>query len=280
MSKLLFADADAVFSYGKYVILGVPLDVTGTHRRGTDKAPEAIRKESYNFETYLYDLGIDLDDVPIHDMGDLPVDDHMRMEVLDAVARIVGAGKVPIMLGGEHSLTPHAVEAFSDVSVLVFDAHLDYRDEYEGDKNSHACATRRIDEIISPDKVLPVGIRSMCKEEFDDAKKHNLGYITADQAKNMGTKELMNFIDDLMPGRIYVSIDMDGIDPSFAPGVGTPEPFGLDPMMVRDIIRHLAPRIVGLDIVEVNPDFDNGNTAALAAKLIRDFIGAKERFEL
>ena len=279
MSKLFFADADAVFSYSKYVILGVPLDVTGTHRRGTDKAPEAIRQESYNFETFLYDLGIDLDDVPMHDMGDLPVDDHMRMEVFDAVAKIVGSGKIPIMLGGEHSLTPHAVEAFSDVSVLVFDAHLDYRDEYEGDKNSHACATRRIDEIISPEKVLPVGIRSICKEEFKDAKTHGLEYITAQKAKEMGTDTLKKHIDSIMPGKIYVSIDMDGIDPAFAPGVGTPEPFGLDPMMVRDIIRHLAGRIAGMDIVEVNPSFDNGNTAALAAKLIRDFIGAKEASE-
>ncbi len=279
MSGTLFADADAVFSFSKYVILGVPLDVTGTHRRGTDKAPEAIRQESYNYETYLYDLGIDLDHVPIHDMGDLPVDDHMRMEVFDAIAKVVGSGKVPIMLGGEHSLTPHAVEAFTDVSVLIFDAHLDYRNEYEGNKNSHACATRRIDEIISPEKVLPVGVRSICKEEFQDAKTHGLEYITAEKAKEMGTDSLKKHIDSIMPGKIYVSIDMDGIDPAFAPGVGTPEPFGLDPMMVRDIIRHLAKRIVGLDIVEVNPAFDHGNTAALAAKLIRDYIGAKEASE-
>ena len=279
MSGTLFADADAVFSFSKYVILGVPLDVTGTHRRGTDKAPEAIRQESYNYETYLYDLEIDLDHVPIHDMGDLPVDDHMRMEVFDAIAKVVGSGKVPIMLGGEHSLTPHAVEAFTDVSVLIFDAHLDYRNEYEGNKNSHACATRRIDEVISPEKVLPVGIRSMCKEEFQDAKTQGLEYITAEKAKEMGTDSLKKHIDSIMPGKIYVSIDMDGIDPAFAPGVGTPEPFGLDPMMVRDIIRHLAKRIVGLDIVEVNPAFDHGNTAALAAKLIRDYIGAKEASE-
>ena len=276
MSKLLFADADAVFSYSKYVIAGVPLDISGTHRRGTDRAPEAIRQESYNFETFLYDLGIDLDDIPIHDMGDLPIE-NVRLDIFDTVAKILSEGKIPILLGGEHSITPYAVEAFSDASVLVFDAHLDYRKEYDGDDNSHACAIRRIDDVISPDKVLPVGVRSISKEEYDDAKKHGLEYITANQAKNMGTKELMNFIDDIMPGNIYVSIDMDSIDPSFAPGVGTPEPFGLDPMMIRDVIRHLAGRIVGLDIVEVNPEFDNGNTAALAAKLGRDFIGAKEK---
>lgn len=276
MSNLLFADADAVFSFGKYVILGVPLDISGTHRHGTDRAPEAIRQESYNFETFLYDLGIDLADVAIHDMGDLAINDNMHLEVFDAVARILASGKIPIMMGGEHSITPYAIEAFSDVSVLVFDAHLDYRDEYEGDENNHACAIRRIDEKISPEKVLPVGIRSICKEEYEDARTHGLEYITADQVRRMGTKELIKFIDELMPGNIYVSIDMDGIDPSFAPGVGTPEPFGLKPMIVRDVIRHLADRIVGLDIVEVNPAFDNGNTASLAAKLIRDFIGAKE----
>ena len=276
MYGTLFADADAVFSFSKYVLLGVPLDVSGTHRRGTGETPDAIREESYNFESFIHDLGIDLADVPIHDMGDLRVNDQVRMEVLDAVAKIVGEGKIPIIMGGEHSVTPFAVEAFSDVAVLVFDAHLDYRDEYEGDKNSHACATRRIDEIISPEKVLPVGIRSICKEEYDDAKTHGLEYITADRARELGTKELIKLIDNAMPGNIYLSIDMDGIDPSFAPGVGTPEPFGLDPQLIKDVIRHLAPRIVGMDIVEICPPYDNGNTASLAAKLIREFIAAKE----
>ncbi len=276
MSNLIFADADAVFSFGKYIILGVPLDVSGTHRRGTGETPHAIREESYNFETYIHDLDIDLADVPVHDMGDLKIDDHMRMEVFDAVAKIVADGKVPIIMGGEHSVTPFAVEAFSDVSVLVFDAHLDYRDSYEGDKNSHACATRRIDEVISPEKVLPVGVRSICKEEYDDAKKHGLEYITADQVRELGTKRLITFIEDIMPGNIYLSIDMDGIDPAYAPGVGTPEPFGLDPILIRDVIRHLAHRIVGMDIVEICPPYDNGNTASLGAKLIREFIASKE----
>ncbi len=278
MKEASFADADAVFSYSKYVILGIPLDVSGTHRRGTGKTPKAIRQESYNFETFIYDLGIDLDDVPIHDMGDLPID-NPRFDVFDAVGKIVAAGKVPILMGGEHSITPYAVEVFSDVSVLVFDAHLDYRDEYEGDKNSHACATRRIDEAISPEKVLPVGVRSISKEEYDDAKIHGLEYITADQVRKIGTKKLIKLIDEMMPGKIYVSIDMDGIDPSYAPGVGTPEPYGLDPQVIKDVIRHLAPRIVGMDVVEVCPPYDNGNTASLAAKLIRDFIGAKEASE-
>ena len=278
MTGLIFADADAVFSYGKYVILGVPLDVSGTHRRGTGETPNAIREESYNFETYIHELGIDLADVPIHDMGDLPID-NPKLDVFDAVGKIVAAGKIPILMGGEHSITPFAVEAFSDVSVLVFDAHLDYRDSYEGDKNSHACATRRIDEAISPEKVLPVGVRSICREEMEDAKTHALEYITADQAREMGTEELIKHIDQTMPGNLYLSIDMDGIDPAFAPGVATPEPFGLDPLMIRDVIRKLAHKIVGMDVVEVCPPYDNGNTASLAAKLIREFIAAKEASE-
>ena len=137
MTGLIFADADAVFSYGKYIILGVPLDVSGTHRRGTGETPNAIREESYNFETYNHELGIDLADVPIHDMGDLPVD-NPEQDVSEAVEKIVEAGKIPILMGGEHSITPFAVKAFFDASVLVFDAHLDYRDSYEGNKHSHA----------------------------------------------------------------------------------------------------------------------------------------------
>ena len=275
----IFADADAVFSYGKYVILGMPLDLTGTHRRGTDRAPEAIRQESYTFETWIHEMQIDLKDVPIHDMGDLPVE-NARQNILEAYRKILAANKIPIMMGGEHSITPYAVEAFSDVSVLVFDAHLDYRDDWNGDKNNHACASRRIDEIISPEKLLPVGIRSICKSEYLDAREKGLEFITAEEARKMGLEELKLHIDRVMPGNIYVSIDMDGIDPAFAPGVGTPEPFGMDSIWVRDIVRHIAQRVVGYDIVEVNPSFDNGNTSALAAKLIRDFIAAKERFEL
>ncbi|MDO9537196.1 MAG: agmatinase [Thermoplasmata archaeon] len=275
MNGTLFSDAHAVFSNSKYVIFGVPLDLTGTHRRGTGKGPESIRNESYTYESFMPDLEIDFSEIPTYDKGDLPMKEPQK-EISEVVKEILAAKKVPIMLGGEHSVSPYAVAEFADVSVLVFDAHLDYRDELKGDKNNHACAIRRMDEIISPEKILPVGIRSICKSELNDAKRLNLKYITADKARELGTKELIAFIDDYLPGNLYVSVDIDGIDPAFAPGVGTPEPFGLEPVMVRDIIRHVAPRTSGFDIVEVCPPVDNGNTAALAARFVKDFIGARE----
>ncbi len=275
MGGTLFSDANAAFSYSRYVIFGAPLDITGTHRRGTAKAPQAIRNESYTYESFVPDMGIDLSEVPTHDYGDLPMK-KPKEEISEAVRDIVKNKKTPIMLGGEHSVSPYAVAEIHDVSVLVFDAHLDYRDDWKGDKNNHACATKRMDDIISPEKILPIGIRSICKSEYEDAKTHGLEYVTADRAKALGTKELIKLIDDLMPGNLYISIDMDGIDPAYAPGVGTPEPYGLEPVMVRDIIRHVAPRAMGFDVVEVCPKVDNGNTSALAARLVKDFIAARE----
>ncbi|MDD4308651.1 MAG: agmatinase [Thermoplasmata archaeon] len=276
MGGTLFSDATAALKDSKYVIFGAPLDITGTHRRGTKKGPESIRHESYTFEPFVPDLDIDLEEVDIYDMGDLPMK-NPRKEISEAVREIIGAEKVPIMMGGEHSVSPYAVEAFSDVSVLVFDAHLDYREELHGDPNNHACATMRMRHVLKGKPILPVGIRSICKSEFIQAKHDGLNYITADKVRELGTKRLIDLIEDLLPGKLYISVDIDGIDPSFAPGVGTPEPYGIDPIVVRDVIRHFAGRAVGFDMVEVCPPADNGNTAALAARLIKDFIAAREK---
>ncbi len=276
MGGTLFSDANAALSKSKYVILGAPLDATGTHRKGTGKGPSSIRNESYTFESYMPDFDIDLEDIPAHDMGDLPMKSPKR-EVSDAVKGILAHGKVPIMLGGEHSISPWAVSEFSDISVLVFDAHLDYREELRGNKDNHACATMRMREALRGKPILPVGIRSICKSEYAQAKRDGLNYITADRVRELGTERLIDLIDDILPGKLYISVDMDGIDPAYAPGVGTPEPFGLDPVLVRDVIRHVAHRSVGFDIVEVCPPVDNGNTAVLAAKLVKEFMAAREK---
>jgi agmatinase len=276
MSCTIFSDTNAAFNDSKYVIFGAPLDITGTHRRGTKDGPNSIRHESYTFEPFMPDFDIDLMDVPIFDMGDLPMTKPQK-EISEAVRKILDAGKVPIMLGGEHSISPYAVEQFKDASVLVFDAHLDYRDDLKGDKNNHACATMRMREVLRGKPILPIGIRSICKSEYLQAESDGLNYITADKARELGTKKLIDLIDDMLPGKLYISLDIDGIDPAFAPGVGTPEPFGLDQLMVRDVIRHLAGRSVGFDLVEVCPPADNGNTAALAARLVKCFIGAREK---
>jgi agmatinase len=275
MGGTLFSDANAALSSSKYVIFGAPLDATGTHRKGTGKGPSSIRNESYTFESYMPDFDINLEDIPTYDMGDLPMK-NPKKEVSDAVKGILAEGKVPIMLGGEHSISPWAVSEFEDISVLVFDAHLDYRDELKGDKDNHACATMRMREALRGKPILPVGIRSICKSEHVQAKHDGLNFVTADRVRELGTKRLTDLIDDILPGNLYISVDMDGIDPAYAPGVGTPEPFGLDPVLVRDVIRHVARRSVGFDMVEVCPPVDNGNTAALAARLVKEFIAARE----
>lgn len=275
-----FADANSDFDSARYVFLGVPYDATGTHRRGTGLAPRAMRKESWNFEAYLPEHDVDLLAVKIHDMGDLPEltsPADLEKSLSSAIKKILADNKIPLTMGGEHSISQFIVSQFKDISVLVFDAHLDFRSDFEGDRNSHACASRRMSEIVGVKRMLPVGIRSICMDELADAKKLDLKYITAEEITSQDTVKLLKTIDKLLPGNLYVSLDMDALDPAYAPGVGTPEPFGLDPILARDVIRHVAHRTVGYDLVEVCPTHDNGNTSALAAKLLRDFIGMRER---
>jgi agmatinase len=275
-----FADANSDFDSARYVFLGAPYDATGTHRRGTGLAPQAMRKESWNFEAYLPEHDVDLLGVKIHDLGDLqnmrsPAD--LKRSLTTTIKKILADDKIPLTMGGEHSISQFIVSQFKDVSVLVFDAHLDFRADFDGDRNSHACASRRMSEIVGVKRMLPVGIRSICKDELADARKLGLKYITAEEMTGQDTAKFLKTIDKLLPGNLYISLDMDAIDPAYAPGVGTPEPFGLEPILVRDIIRHVAHRTVGYDLVEVCPTHDNGNTSALAARLLRDFIGVKEK---
>ena len=144
--KPFFADAESSFAEGHFVIFGVPFDGTCSHRKGTSQAPKSIREESYNFETYLFEHDVDLEDVPFHDLGDILCAnlDEMLGGVGSTVERILEAGKFPVIIGGEHSLTPPAVRKFHDVGVVILDAHLDFRDHYLDEPNSHACAARRV----------------------------------------------------------------------------------------------------------------------------------------
>ncbi|MCK5644618.1 MAG: agmatinase, partial [Gammaproteobacteria bacterium] len=262
--KLFFADAESSFEDGHFVIFGVPFDGTCSHRKGTGLAPKSIREESYNFETYLFEHEVDLEDIPFHDMTDVLCAnlDEMLGGVGSTVEQILEAGKLPIVLGGEHSLTPPAVRKFSDVGVVILDAHLDFRDQYLDEPNSHACATRRVYDIVGPDNVITIGVRSMERLERKEAELHGLNFIDATTLRKKG---MAKSLADLKWEKIYLSLDMDFIDPSYAPGVGNPEYFGFAPEYAKDCINILADRLVGFDVCEVSPPYDNGNTAALAA---------------
>ncbi|MEM2869410.1 MAG: agmatinase [Thermoplasmata archaeon] len=280
----VFADARAARKGAGFVILGVPYDTTSSFRPGARFAPNAIREASWNFETYLPELGVDLTDIQIHDAGNLEEvgpPEELVEEVRRATEGILDGGSFPVLLGGEHSLTPGAVGAMKekvDIGVIVLDAHMDFRNEYLRLRHSHACATRRCSELVGPEAVVPIGVRSVSREEMEDINGRYRGrfkYIGAEEVRRGGigpaVRKALRWV-----GRrsIYLSLDMDALDPAYAPATGTPEPFGLTPWDVRDAIRLLAPRLVGFDIVEISPGYDTGNTAALGARLVRELMAA------
>lgn len=153
---LRFADAHASFDEADFVIVGVPFDKTTTYRSGTRFAPTTVRETSQTFEKENFEHGTTFDDIRVHDAGDMFEEgtvDEMVDSIEEEAKRIVLAKKFPIFIGGEHSISPPVVKAFADVSVITIDAHLDYRDEYQGLKNSHACAHRRIVDHVGKERV-------------------------------------------------------------------------------------------------------------------------------
>lgn len=272
---MIFADSSPYYQSSKYVIMGVLFDATSSFRTGSRWAPDAIRRASYNFETYDYEYDSDITEQQFHDVGDIefgnPYD--MISEVEATISGVFDDGKVPLTLGGEHTITLPCVKALSrsaDIGVVIFDAHLDFRSEYLGNKYSHASVARYISDLCVP--LIQIGIRSGTKEEYTLAAEKSTFY-TMDDIRKLGIVQVLNEIEGLLDSdTIYLSIDMDVIDPAYAPGVGNPEPYGLTPLEVRTAIRKLSPLTSGFDIVEVTPDYDMGISALLGAKLLRDFI--------
>lgn len=276
-----FADADADRGDAAYVLLGAPYDETVHFRNGADEAPEAIRQASWNFEMFNLRSGVDLGEVPFHDAGDLDVDglepEAMAGEVRKAVADVAADGAFPLLVGGEHSVTPPAVEAVAeahpDLAVLQVDAHLDYRDRFEGHSRSHACVARRVAETVGVDNVALWGVRSSGADEHAAARADDLAVGTAQDVRRHGARAVLgDLLDHLGDRPLYLSLDVDGIDPAYAPGVGTPEPYGLTPEDVLSAIVRTADRMVGFDVCEVSPPADPGTTSPLAARLARDVI--------
>jgi agmatinase len=277
-----FADANAEFKEAKYVIFYLPYDKTTTHRKGARKGPEAICKESWNFESWDLRRGHNLKSIKVHDWGAIKISNNeepeqMVKEVYKIAKKIARAGKFPLLLGGEHTGSIGVIWALSelreDFGVIHFDAHLDYRKNYEGERFSHACVARRIAEQIGPERIVLLGIRSASEDEIEDAKKDELHYFTSWDVRAKGINEIVeNALNLLNAKKIYLSFDMDGIDPAYAPGVSTPEPFGLTSLEGLALIEALAPYLIGFDLMEVCPSWDKGLTSCLAAKLIREVI--------
>ncbi len=258
------------------VIIGAPYDATATHRAGARAAPAAIRWASTSLETYSPMQRRDLEDLALADAGDLNLDgctpEVMISRVRDAVTRAQG---LPVVLGGEHTVTVGAVGALAerhpDLGVVVLDAHLDLREDYQGQPWSHAATIRRIADLVGTDRIAVLGARSGTHDEW--AKAEALAAATR-------TAGLPTGVWSALAGRpLYLSVDIDAFDPAIAPGTGNPEPLGL---RVDDFVALLAVlregRVIGCDLVEVCPPFDpSGQTAMLAAWLIREMILAFAR---
>ena len=275
-----FADANASFDESEYVIVGVPFDRTTSFRPGARFAPDSIRMHSWNFESYDLETGIDLSEVPIHDLGNTEefgsAQDMVRT-LREEIRPIYGADKVPIVLGGDHACSPPSVEAYPDsapsLGVLYLDAHMDFRSSYLGDPRSHGCSSRRILEKVGARNIVVLGVRSVSLEEMEDNKSIGMSFVTAHEIARDGiAAAVQKALNMLKTERIYISLDIDAIDPAYAGGTGTPEPFGLTPRDVKYIIDQAAPRLAGLDIMEVSPHYDHGNTSLLAARLAREAI--------
>ncbi len=272
------------FDKSRYVVLGVPYDRTSTYRSGSRFGPAAIREASLNIETYSLRSKVDIEDVAISDVGDLNVVDSMDetlRRLSDVVRDITNAGKLPIALGGEHTVTLGMVRALRDKSlgVINFDAHGDLRDEYSGEKLNHATVMRRISEIVGPQNLVLVGIRALCKEEVQYMKSHKVKNYQSSEILGERYERVAAKIASTVSRfkRLYVTIDIDVFDPAFAPGVGNPEADGLDPSSVLAVLSRICDsRIVGLDLVEVSPNYDTGITAALASRLLFEAIAAIE----
>lgn len=275
-SNFLFADAEASYEDSRYVIFGVPYDGTTTYKPGTRSAPGAIRAISYNFEPYMPDYGFDLTEIPFTDLGDLypAVDPEMVVDqVEDTVSMILSDGKVPVMLGGEHSVTIGAVRAAMPEWYVVCDAHLDFQNEYRGSLYNHDCVSARVRDL-GIGNIIIIGARSGSKEEFKAAGHHRI--YTADEVHDRGIIAILDEVKAaIADDPIYLSIDADAIDSCLTPGLGTPDPFGITHWDLRSVIRALAGQAVAFDYVEVLPN-DSGQTAAVAARMIREFIGIRE----
>ncbi|ERH04387.1 MAG: agmatinase [Halorubrum sp. J07HR59] len=262
-----FPGATAPRSEASYAIFGAPLDATTSFQPGTRFGPDRIRQFAAAFADYHHHTESHFSDLGVHDAGDLRAWPDVREylaflsgELGDAVAE----GLVPVTIGGEHTVTYAGVEATSPDTVVVVDAHLDLRDRFDDDPWSHACVTRRVLELA--DEAVVIGARTGSSEEWDRAARADVTVVPpADTAAWLDTAP------ETLADNLYLSVDIDGADPGFAPGTGTLEPFGLTPQTIRAVVRAVAPRAVGFDVVEVN-DRDDGQTAALGGKLLREFV--------
>jgi len=283
----VFSGFQKPFAEADYIIFGVPFDVTSTYRTGARFGPNAIRQASLNIETYSFRKSIDVEDLRLHDLGDL----HISTDTEETLKRtslvikdIVEAGKIPVVIGGEHTITLGVMKGLAEkaekTAIVSFDAHLDLRNEFMDLKLSHTTFMRRINEQLKPAKIIEVGTRAVCKEELAYARKTGIEFFTAQKIREEGSKQITKQLKQELAKykNLYLSVDMDVLDPAFVPAVQNPEAEGLEAHTLLDILCDLCDKcVVGFDVVEVAPNYDQGTTAIQAAKIIFETLCCIEK---
>lgn len=254
-------------------ILGIPFDGQSSFLRGAADAPPKIREAmACDASNQWTELGVDLGAPGSYeDAGDLSFTENDAFAAIEArVGALIGEGKRPVSLGGDHSITYPILKAFAarypDLTIFHFDAHPDLYDEFEGNRLSHACPFARIMEAGLAKRLVQIGIRTMVRHQREQAQKFGVEVVEMNQ--------LPAYEKLKASGPVYISFDIDVLDPAFAPGISHREPGG---MSVREAIAHLHAirgQIVGADLVEYNPVRDvDGITATVAAKLLKEIFG-------
>lgn len=264
------------YQESKIVIYGMPMDFTVSFRPGSRFGPKKIREVSIGLEEYSPYLDKDLSDIKYFDAGDIPLpfgNPEKSLNIIsDFVRQIIKDGKFPLGLGGEHLVTwpiiREVYKRYPDMVLFHFDAHADLRNNYEGETLSHATPIRKIVDLIGGKNVYQFGIRSGLKEEFIFARD-NLNFYPFKVIE--AVKEVLPKVENRP---VYVTIDIDVLDPAFAPGTGTLESGGISSLeMLATIHEIIKLNVIGADIVEVAPIYDRADqTSILAAKLIRELI--------
>lgn len=264
------------FEESTAVLFGAPFDGTTSFKPGARFASSAMREDSWAIESYSPYFDKDLEDLNLFDYGDLELpfgDKKNALRIIqEHVQQIIDANKIPVMIGGEHLVSLAPVKALSkkydDLNIIHFDAHTDLREDYLGEALSHATVLRRIYDQVGDGKVNQFCIRSGLKEEFEWAKEHT-------HLEKFTYKTLADCVKRLENKPVYITIDLDVLDPSVFPGTGTPEPGGIDFHQMLDIINILSKlnNVVGMDVVELSPKFDaSGVSTAVACKTLRELV--------
>jgi agmatinase len=253
-----------------YELIGIPFD-GNSFKKGARKGPEAIRKASHRMESFLWTQKMELSDLRFYDYGN-----HFRKFFKQRFDK-----RKKIFIGGDHSITFPIVRHFIDhdeaIKVITIDAHADFRDVYRGRKFSNACIMRRIAELVEFENVMEIGTRSASEEEYEYMKDKIMVY-DANMLRDKGIVGVLDEIEeeDSSKEKTYLSIDIDVLDPSIAPGVENPEPCGMSLEMLISLVRGIIERrnVITCDVTEVNPKLDgvNGITSVNAARIIVEIL--------